>query len=242
MSRASITGYVDGQVRKEIEALIEKFNATHTEDDLKKDEKSRRDTNMAVQLFSRFVVANKNRFRNDKDFHQMQRAYLNILQYADGKKMVIGEVLDSFDGLDPGIKDRIKSLSREGKYVGIARTLRRKNAHYRTKFLDLIEAFTADHPYDVLLGKFKRFRGGTRGGGAAALTGILSSLQPEHFMAYNTRSSLPLADTVYRDLANVDLNRYERFNRIYRNIRKTTGKSLVALDIIANGRYLDNSD
>ena len=131
---------------------------------------------------------------------------------------------DSFDGLSYEIKNTIIEKSKIGKFIGIIRTLRRKNAKYRKEFLDLIETFTSTNQYDELLEKLKMFVTKTRSGNTATLTGIISALQPNHFMVYNQRSSLPLRDTIYR--------------RILQN----TGRGLVELDTIANDRYWDNRD
>jgi hypothetical protein len=125
LSKANIEGNAIEQVRKEFDSLIKKFNAVHLGEDLKEYAKNREDTNRAIRLFSEFVVANKSQFRDENNFHRMLRAYLNILQYAE-KKVTIKAVLDSFDELDPNIKSAIVRLSQKGKYVGVARTLRKK--------------------------------------------------------------------------------------------------------------------
>ena len=176
---------------------------------------SRTDTNEAIQIFSRFVIKNKDKFQHEKDFYQLLRAYLNILLWAE-KKTEVKKILDSFDGLRHEIKNTIVEKSKMGKFVGIARTLRRKNTKYRKEFLDLIETFTSTNQYDELLEKLKMFVTKTRSGNTATLTGIISALQPDHFMVYNQRSSLPLRDTIYKDFTDVKMSRYWDFNTIYR--------------------------
>ena len=230
---------IDEQAVGQIGTLIEKFDPD-TPEEYNVDMESRKNTNKAVQLFSEFVVENKDKFRDNRDFHQMLRAYLNILMYAE-TKTTIKKVLVQF-GLDDYTKNQIIELSRVGKFVGITRTLREQPAAYRKEFLDLIETFVKTDRYDELLEKFKTFVARTRSGNMAALTGILSSLRPEHFIVYNKRSSLPLKDTIYKDFANANMSKYWDFNNVYRKISKKTGKSLVELDVIANDRYWDRLD
>lgn len=200
--------------------------------------------NKAVRLFSEFVVENKSMFTDKENFLQMIRAYTSILRFAENKPMT-RKILNSFDMLDERTKDEIVRLSYNGKYASIhrrAKSIGEKDGAYRTEFLDMIEAFTADNDYDILLGRFQLFRDRTKSGDTATITGIIASLQPEHFMAYNKRSSRPLLNTIYHDLANVDMNRYEQFNGICRYIRQATGKSLIEIDIIANDAYWDSID
>lgn len=200
--------------------------------------------NKAVRLFSEFVVANKSMFMDKENFLQMIRAYTSILRFAENKPLT-RKILNLFDALDERTKDEIVRLSYSGKYASIHRRVKsigEKDGAYRWEFLDMIETFTADNDYNTLLGRFQLFRDRTKSGDTATITGIIASLQPEHFMAYNKRSSLPLINTVYHDLANVDMNRYEQFNDIYRDIRQATGKNLVEIDMIANDAYWDSVD
>ena len=230
---------INNQTMEQISVIIKKFDPKELV--YSKGVESRTDTNEAIQIFSRFVIKNKDKFQHEKDFYQLLRAYLNILLWAE-KKTEVKKILDSFDGLRHEIKNTIVEKSKMGKFVGIVRTLRRKNTKYRKEFLDLIETFTSTNQYDELLEKLKMFVTKTRSGNTATLTGIISALQPDHFMVYNQRSSLPLRDTIYKDFTDVKMSRYWDFNTIYRRISQNTGRSLVELDTIANDRYWDNRD
>ena len=200
--------------------------------------------NKAVRLFSEFVVANKNMFMTKEHFPHMIQAYTSILRFAENKPGT-RKVLNTFPLLENHVKDEIVRLSYNGKYASIhrrAKSIGEKNGAYRKEFLDMVEVFTTSNDYDTLLDRFRLFRDRTKSGDTATITGIIASLRPEHFVVYNKRSSLPLINTVYHDLANVDMNRYEQFNEIYRYIRQVTGKSLVEIDVIANGEYWANID
>ena len=210
-----------------VRALTEKFRSREPHDGY---EKNAEDTNEAVRLFTKFVVKNKDTFKsNEGNFYQMERAYLNILLRA-GKKTMIREVLYTFDGLDA---DEIIKLSSHGKYLSIARTLRKRDRKYRYGFLELVEAFQTNRQYNTLLEKLKMFVNEVKVANIAALTGILSSLRPEYFMVYNKRSSFPLKSTIYKDLAKMDMKKYQEFNEVYQQISKYTNKSLTVLDGIA---------
>ena len=230
---------INNQTMEQISVIIKKFDPKELV--YSKGVESRTDTNEAIQIFSRFVIKNKDKFQHEKDFYQLLRAYLNILLWAE-KKTEVKNILDSFDGLRHKIKNTIIEKSKMGKFVGFARTLRWKNTKYRKEFLDLIETFTSTNQYDELLEKLKMFVTKTRSGNTATLTGIISALQPDHFMVYNQRSSLPLRDTIYKDFTDVKMSRYWDFNTIYRRISQNTGRSLVELDTIANDRHWDNRD
>ena len=218
----------------ECSALIEKFSA-HAYD-CSEGVRTRENTNKAVRLFSGFVVENRDKFRNKGDLYRMMRAYLNILLYAK-KKVKVEEALADIDGLDGHLRNEIVGLSKPGRYCSITRTLRRRDEAYGREFLDLIEAFTTTSQYDGLWEAFEKFRDGTQSSNTASLTGILSSLQPQQFMVYNKRSALPLRGTPCEDLENVRLDQYRRFNGVYRQVSENTRRSLVELDVIANGRY-----
>ena len=217
-----------------IRILIKKFKSCEPRGNHKQNTEN---TNKAVQLFTKFVVKNKDTFKSsESDFRQMERAYLNILLYAK-RKTTIKKILHTLDGLDVDAKEKIIEWSKSGKYASITRTLRRRSKKYRDEFLELIEIFQASNQYDKLLEKLKTFVIEAKNTNVAALTGILSSLQPEHFMVYNKRSSFPLKGTIREDLTNVDMSRYWEFNEMYRQISQDTDKSLIDLDGIANHMY-----
>ena len=192
------------------------------------------DANKAMRLLNQFVVSNRSRFEDRESFNQALRAYSNIIFIANGEKRILSGLLEDelFTGLD---KDSIIKLSTMGKYIGIQR--RPPNIDSESdiaSFLDLMEVFSHDGQYAKQANRLKKFTA-RNFLGTPTLTGILASLQPDDFMAYNQRSYKPLRDTLYSELAkNVSLKKYPRFNNLYRSISRKTGKSLVELEIIVN--------
>ncbi len=125
-------------------------------------------------------------------------------------------------------------MSKPGRYLSVQRTLPKiTNSLYehREEFVDLIEAFVAGRPYVELWKKVRIFVHEVQPGNPATFTGILTALQPLHFMVYNERSVAPLRDTECSHLAKLKMDRYLDFNRLYRKTAKRIGKDLMDLDI-----------
>lgn len=244
LSIGHIKQCADAPVLEMINTVFKKFKPHYSKDEMRLGVQFRNNTNEAMQLFAKFVVENRAQFEHKDNFIRMMRAFLNILQWVDKEKVEIRKILDSFPDMDSNVKAKIIHLSKDGKFVGIPRTLRKREytPEYRGKFLNLIDTFVKENHYNILLEKLRAFADNVKISGPTSLTGIVSSLQPELFMPYNKRSSLPLKNTVYKDLANQDMIKYVRFNYIYKKISENTKKSLVELDVIANDRYWDGRD
>ena len=218
----------------DIVRLAEKFdgevNSGHLE--------SITDTNKAMQLFSKPII--KNRDKVDKEqFYKIYRTYLNILDYVEGEKKILPALLRHFSELDCETQKKINNLSRCGKYRSMSRTLRYiEDEVYIEKFLNLLYDFVTKTDYNILLKNLETFVTQTKHTkhalGPAALTGILSALQPDLFAVYNTPSALPFKDDIrYSKLYRMDMIQYCEFNYIYRRISRYTGKRLIELDTIA---------
>ena len=243
ISKDSVQQYQTGQIRAEVGGELRRLFGQKSDD--RKYAEDARDNisrvHAAVQKFSKYVVANRGRLENKDRFRDTVRAYLNILQYKDGEKTTLKRIMnESFSELGTRRINDITSLSRPGRYQGIARTLLGEyDLADRRKFLDMVEAFYIHRSEpDELYEKLEAFTDGKRNFGSAVLTGLAMALRPEEFMVYNRRSAGMLADIyAYRELAGVDMDQYREFNNFYANVSKITGKSLVDLDIAADIRY-----
>ena len=208
--------------------------------------KTRKETNQAAQLFSKYVVENKDEFIEDEyKYKQMLRAYLNIMMYSEGWKRKIRPILNSFVELSSMNKERILRLSEWGRYASIPRLSASFSSdyEYRKNLLNLIQDFrSSTYTYNKLMENLVKFVYDLHRGGRVGLSVIISALQDKDFMVYNTRSALPLTGTTYDHLVNGTMLQYKVFNEIYKNIRDKTGWSLLELDIIVDDRYIDGID
>ena len=193
------------------------------------------DVNKAAMLLSESVVKNRDRIVDKTKFCQMLRAYLNIMFIPEhGEKRTIEEALCELGWLDNDTMGGITRMSKPGRYLSVQRALPKiTNSLYehREEFLDLIEAFAAGRPYVELWKKVRIFVHEVQPGNPATFTGILAALQPLHFMVYNKRSVAPLRDTECSHLAELKMDRYLDFNRLYRKTAKRIDKDLMDLDI-----------
>lgn len=236
----NISGEVKREEEEGVRILVEKFNSREPDCDHKRDAEN---TNRAVRLLMDAVLDVGHKYKNDIDaFRRMELAYLNTLNWAKSKS-TIRKRLDDIDGLDSKTRERIIVLSTPGRFNGIPRALRPRDEEYREGFLDLVELFLdPKEEYELLMERFGMFADRVRTASAANLTGLLSSLRPDVFMPYNSRSVYPLKDTYYGYLDRMSVSDYRRFNDLYRSISEGSKKSLdlVDLDTIANGMWLRN--
>jgi hypothetical protein len=218
-----------------VNELIEKFReAGLSKKYLDVGERSRRECNRAVQLFSNYIIENKHQFiEGEEDYRRMIRTYLNILAYVEGEKTELPGLLESFEWLDDKDKLNILKWSSPGRYQGIYRTGSSfpSTDAYRWGFLNLIEAFASNRTYDELMNRLERFADKMRRGGPATVSGILSALREDEFMVYNMRSALPLTNTDCAYLTSINRWEYREFNTIYRSIRDYAQTSHPAINL-----------
>ncbi len=239
ISRDGMSKEIKKEDEESIRILTEKFNSREPDYDQKKDAE---DTNRAVKLLMDAILSDKHRYRNDVDaFSKMELAYLNTLLWAKSKRR-IRKRLGDIDGLDVQTRQHIIELSSAGRFWSLPRTYSPRDKEYRKEFLDLVELFAnPGSQYGLLMERFEAFVDRTQAASPANLTGLFSSLRPDIFMPYNTRSVHPLISTSYGHLYNVPVHLYRRFNDLYRSISKGTGRNLVELDTIANRLFLDDA-
>ena len=151
-----------------------------------------------------------------------------------GEKKTIEGALCELGWLDNDTMGDMTRMSKPGRYLSVQRTLPKiTNSLYehRGEFLDLIEAFATSRPYTELWKKVRIFVHEVQPGNPATFTGILAALQPLRFMVYNERSVAPLRGTECSHLAELKMDRYLDFNRLYRKTARRIGKDLMDLDI-----------
>ena len=212
----NISGEAKRDEEKGVRVLVEKFNSRKPDCDHKRDAEN---ANRAVRLLMDAVLDVKRGYKSDADaFYRMELAYLNTLNWASTKR-VIRKRLEDIDGLDSQTRERIIRLSTPGRFNGIPRVIRPRDEEYRKEFLDLVELFLdPEEEYELLMKGFENFTYVVETTNPANLTGLLSSLRPDVFMPYNSRSVYPLKGTYYGYLDRMCMFDYRRFNDLYRSI------------------------
>ena len=236
----NISGEAKRDEEEGVRILVEKFNSREPDCDHKRGAEN---ANRAVRLLMDAVLDVGHKYKNDIDaFSRMELAYLNTLNWASTKS-AIRKRLEDIDGLDSQTRERIIRLSTPGRFNGIVRTFRPRDEEYREGLLDLVELFLdPEEEYELLMKGFENFTCVVETTNPANLTGLLSSLRPDIFMPYNSRSVYPLKDTYYGYLDRMCMSDYRRFNDLYRSISEGSKKDLdlVDLDTIASRMWERN--
>jgi len=199
---------------------------------------AKKDTNKAIRLFSEYVVKNRRMYDEVDDMYEVAIfTYSTILGYQSDKRRRLESLLTYLPSISSRQVDMIIKLASSIIYPHMGQTDFDHRVKHKTAFLNLIEAFMSDEPYNVLSKELSKFKEKTNYHTATFLSGIISALQPDDFMIYNKGSANILIDNGFNLFVKYKFDYYYDFNELYRCIRQQTGKSLIELSVISNWHF-----
>lgn len=208
------------------------------------DKTAMENTNKAIRMLSEYAVQNRDAFEcNAVRYEALIQAYVYILSWSQNEKPHLKSAIRFLPGMSLQQADTITRLATPGSFASITRALECYNTRYSVAFLDLIEAFVSDDPYDVLVCKLDEFISRMDSTMTVTLTAIISSLQPENFITYDAISlKIPSATEFGHHYSERSMKNYHRFNELYRCISTETKLDMMQLYLVANADYYRRLD
>ena len=176
--------------------LIKEYPSNGNNDNGKK--KSKNKTNDALTEFTGYVLQHKNEFSQHDNFKLLLRIYANMLDYREKQnKPTLKDLLSNLPQsikIDKNILNKIYENSKEGKYLSMSRSIRAPfnitNANIEAT-LELFDGICKTTEHEKLLDAFITFYKNTKEmkpSGLGVITGILSCLKPNDFVACTSRT------------------------------------------------------